>query len=157
MPLLIEVGGLLMADDLHVLRISALQFQTVKWTPEAIRAARQDRGWSQQELADELGVSLRSVNDWERGTSSPRNTRVLDRVLDRIEVDETRGPRLRDATDSELAFEMLRRLESRRPSEYRPPAFDPDDPDKQGSVYPDVPGVKFPVGDASGSPRAFEG
>jgi transcriptional regulator with XRE-family HTH domain len=39
----------------------------------AIRRARERRGWTQQQLADEVGVSLRAVGDWERGRTSPRN------------------------------------------------------------------------------------
>lgn len=42
-------------------------------TGEQIRAARERRRMTQQELADELGVSLRTVSNWERGESIPRN------------------------------------------------------------------------------------
>lgn len=40
---------------------------------EAIKEARERRRITQQELADELGVSLRTVGAWERGESVPRS------------------------------------------------------------------------------------
>lgn len=42
-------------------------------TGEAIKEARERRRITQQELADELGVSLRTVGSWERGESVPRS------------------------------------------------------------------------------------
>ena len=39
-----------------------------------IRRARERKRWTQQQLADELGVSLRAVGNWERDESVPRNT-----------------------------------------------------------------------------------
>lgn len=42
-------------------------------TGDQIRTARERRRMTQQELADELGVSLRTVSNWERGESIPRN------------------------------------------------------------------------------------
>lgn len=38
-----------------------------------IREARERAGMTQQQLADQVGVSLRTVGNWERGKSSPRN------------------------------------------------------------------------------------
>lgn len=37
--------------------------------PENIAALRRGRGWSQEELAEKLGVSRQSVSKWERGVS----------------------------------------------------------------------------------------
>jgi transcriptional regulator with XRE-family HTH domain len=37
-----------------------------------IRAARRRKRWSQQRLADEIGVALRTVGAWERGEAFPR-------------------------------------------------------------------------------------
>lgn len=38
-----------------------------------IKRARERMRWSQQRLADELGVGVRSVGAWERGEAVPRN------------------------------------------------------------------------------------
>jgi DNA-binding transcriptional regulator YiaG len=40
---------------------------------EDIKSGRERQHMTQQELADELGVSLRTVGSWERGESVPRN------------------------------------------------------------------------------------
>ena len=37
-------------------------------TPTQVRKARQRLGWTQQEMADALGVSLRTIKHWEAGT-----------------------------------------------------------------------------------------
>ena len=37
-------------------------------TPKQIRKARQRKGWTQQALADALGVSIRTIKHWEAGT-----------------------------------------------------------------------------------------
>lgn len=39
-----------------------------------IRRARERRRWTQQRLADALGVSVRTVNDWENGRTQPRSS-----------------------------------------------------------------------------------
>lgn len=36
-----------------------------------LRAARRERGWNQQELADRIGVSQVAVSHWERGEAYP--------------------------------------------------------------------------------------
>lgn len=47
-----------------------------------IRRARERRRWSQQQLADQLAVSLRAVNDWENDRSRPRSSiGALEEVL----------------------------------------------------------------------------
>jgi transcriptional regulator with XRE-family HTH domain len=38
---------------------------------KAVRAAREARGWTQQDLALQAGVSQRAVSSWERGVSEP--------------------------------------------------------------------------------------
>jgi transcriptional regulator with XRE-family HTH domain len=39
-----------------------------------IRRARERRRWTQQRLADEVGVSLRAVGDWENDRAYPRSS-----------------------------------------------------------------------------------
>ncbi len=36
-----------------------------------LRHAREDRGWTQQQLADELGVGIITVRSWEKDKRSP--------------------------------------------------------------------------------------
>lgn len=55
---------------------------------ERMREARRERGWSQQRLADEVGVSRQTVNAIERGDYNPTIKlcvavcRALGRTLD---------------------------------------------------------------------------
>lgn len=81
----------------------------MEWTAESIRAAREARGWSQQQLADELSnhvkTSVRSITDWETGKARPSGRRIaaLNRVLGG--TSPTFNPRsiLADLTDDEVA------------------------------------------------------
>jgi transcriptional regulator with XRE-family HTH domain len=42
-----------------------------------IRAAREKRGWSQRELANEIGTTAQAVSLWENGEASPSSTNVF--------------------------------------------------------------------------------
>ncbi|MFE1396780.1 multiprotein-bridging factor 1 family protein [Nocardiopsis dassonvillei] len=59
---------------------------------QAIRAARQQRGWSQMRLATELGTYPARIGLWERGQQAPSGdyTLALARVLD-IDLRATPG------------------------------------------------------------------
>lgn len=46
-----------------------------------IRRARERRRWTQRQLADELGVSIRAVNDWENDRKLPRMLGDVEHVL----------------------------------------------------------------------------
>ena len=48
---------------------------------EQMRRLRQERGMTQQGLAEALGVSTSAVQKWERGQSEP-NTKTLQRMAD---------------------------------------------------------------------------
>jgi len=38
---------------------------------DVLRQAREERGWTQRRLADELSVDVQTVSSWERGIRSP--------------------------------------------------------------------------------------
>lgn len=80
----------------------------VSWTPEQIRRQRLLRGWGQDEAAEALGVSRRSIQTWEAGLSRPqgRNADALDRVFGQPPT----GVTLSEATDAEVMVEQARRL-----------------------------------------------
>jgi len=58
-------------------------------TGSQIKAARERKRLTQQELADELGVSSRTVGSWERGDSIPRNR--YGAIVDLLDLEESRG------------------------------------------------------------------
>lgn len=49
-------------------------------TPATIRALRQRLGLNQIDFAKRLGVSVRSINNWEAGDTVPRSRAHLDRL-----------------------------------------------------------------------------
>lgn len=51
-----------------------------------LRAARKYLGISQQQLADRLGVTARTVSSWERGATVPEDVAALAHILI-VEVD----------------------------------------------------------------------
>jgi transcriptional regulator with XRE-family HTH domain len=53
-----------------------------------IKEARQARGWSQQDLAERIGVSQPTIVHWEQGTHTPRNL-ALARLADALGVSRT--------------------------------------------------------------------
>jgi len=76
-----------------------------------IRQARQAAGMSQAALARAVGVSMRSIGNYERGDTVPRNKLpVIERVLSSY-LGTTEGPALADASDAELLAEIARRFE----------------------------------------------
>lgn len=91
-----------------------------------LKVLRQERGWSQQTLADQLGVTGHTVMRWEAGTNSPqlKDVRKLAAFFDvsvAFLVGETidRHPELRPVAQAdkerirntiELSMERLKRL-----------------------------------------------
>ena len=58
----------------------------------SIRRARERRRWTQRRLADELGVNVKTVDNWEHNRTSPRSSiGALEDVLD-ISFDGTPEP-----------------------------------------------------------------
>jgi len=54
----------------------------MEWFKEKIKALRQKRGWSQEDLAREIYVSLSTVQRWEKKGSKPN--RLARRELRRL-------------------------------------------------------------------------
>lgn len=80
-------------------------------TGEQLRRARERRGWTQEQLAEAVGVTFRSIGNWERGeVPASREARLRDVLGD----DLTPGLNpLAQASDLALISELARRLEGR--------------------------------------------
>lgn len=80
-------------------------------TGDDLRTARERRGWTQRELADALGVTFRSIGNWERGeVPATREARIRDVLGDDLTPG---GNPLARASDLALVSELARRLASR--------------------------------------------
>jgi transcriptional regulator with XRE-family HTH domain len=81
----------------------------VEWTPDEIRQRRNERGLSQEDLAEALQVSRRAITNWETGAAEPRgkSIRGLDRVLGDATAPEVS---LRDASLMQLLAEIATRF-----------------------------------------------
>lgn len=81
-----------------------------------IRTAREAASLSQAHLAVAVGVTQRTIGNWERGTANPRSKLdALERVLGvRLRDTNTDGsPRLDDATDAQIIANLAGRLAER--------------------------------------------
>lgn len=78
-------------------------------TGDEIRAARERAGLTQEQLAQRLRVSMRTVGNWERGATVPLNRLAALREFLRPEREEDE-PGLRSASDAELLAEIARRF-----------------------------------------------
>ena len=93
-------------------------------TGRQLRRARERRGWTQEELAAQLGVTFRSVGNWERGEVPANRQERIRQVLggDLEEDPDQSGNPLANYSNLALASELLRRLETaerREPSDDR--------------------------------------
>ena len=93
-------------------------------TGQQLRRARERRGWTQEELAAQLGVTFRSVGNWERGEVPANRQERIRHVLggDLEEDPDQSGNPLASYSNLALAGELLRRLgtaERREPSDDR--------------------------------------
>lgn len=78
-------------------------------TGDEIRRARERAGYSQEDLAAVLGVSVKTVNNWERGRTVSRNRTAVEDFLRAQLGDDAPAP-LQAVSDVELLAEIARRL-----------------------------------------------
>jgi transcriptional regulator with XRE-family HTH domain len=101
----------------------------VRWTPEKIKRRRHELGDTQEEFAERVGLSLRTITAWETGESRPRRTTELDKLgpprplaeppspLEEIDLSSVKVPDL--ATHLvEVATELSRRLSAGHAPEF---------------------------------------
>jgi transcriptional regulator with XRE-family HTH domain len=75
-----------------------------------VAAERTRRGWTQEELAARIGVSARTISNWEAGKPVPR-TRLL--ALERAFTSPLQASPLSDVETRALVLELLRRVDLR--------------------------------------------
>jgi transcriptional regulator with XRE-family HTH domain len=81
-------------------------------TGDEIREARERRGWTQAQLATALGVGQRTVGNWERGETVPKNRLgMLREVL--LGSQPSVGDILADLSEMTLLAELTRRAAAR--------------------------------------------
>jgi DNA-binding transcriptional regulator YiaG len=54
-------------------------------TPDELRAERKRLGLSQPKLAAALGISVRTLQDWEQGRRVPRMMLLIERAIAQLE------------------------------------------------------------------------
>jgi transcriptional regulator with XRE-family HTH domain len=80
-------------------------------TSQEIRSARERAGLTQQQLGELVGVGLRTVGNWERGETVPRNREAaLRHVLADHLGDASEPATLRAVADAEIVAEVARRM-----------------------------------------------
>ena len=67
-------------------RITPRRRRSGGWSGEQVKALREFAGWSQQELADHLGMRQQTVSEWETGKYSPRRSTgvLLEFIAERV-------------------------------------------------------------------------
>ena len=74
-----------------------------------IRAARERMGWTQADLAAAVGVGMRTVGNWERGDTVPKNRMAKLQHLFGIPTSEDLPDPLRGYSELALLSELSRR------------------------------------------------
>lgn len=80
---------------------------------EDVGAQRRALGWSQQKLATEMGVDVRTVKNWERNGPPASRWPQLQRVFDRANRDAAlsdAGLLVAEASLAQLVAEVQRRI-----------------------------------------------
>ncbi len=92
----LEAGWLVDAVDLEktwaIFRPSRITYRITPrrrrsgWSGEQVKALREFAGWSQQELADQLGMRQQTISEWETGKYNPRRSTgvLLEFVAERV-------------------------------------------------------------------------
>lgn len=70
---------------------------------EKVQALRRREGWTQKELAERLGVSMRTIVSYERGESYPKQRGVYDRLSELFRVDKN-ALLMEDASAGEISM-----------------------------------------------------
>ncbi len=102
-----------------------------------IRQARERARLTQGELGEKVGVSGRTVGNWERGASIPRNRAA--RLVEVLNLDEQAEPAnpLQVVSDATLLAEIARRFEEGRTREKAGEEHEPSSPSmNQAGVSP---------------------
>lgn len=95
-----------LVSSAHVLRYR----HVVRWTSEKIRERRDDLGMTQEQLAERVGASLRTVWGWEDGATPQKKwTEKLDEVLGEPRAGVRAVP-LEDKGAAQLVAEIAERL-----------------------------------------------
>lgn len=76
-------------------------------TGPEIKAARERARLTQAQLAERIGVGLRTVGNWERGETVPKNRMA---ALEALLLPRDTDDPLREASDAELLAEVARRF-----------------------------------------------
>ena len=82
---------------------------------ENIRSHRKSLGFTQEQLAERLGITLATVSKWERGGSEPELSYIMDLAeLFHVSVDALIGFSMR-GTDADTEAERIEALDGREP------------------------------------------
>jgi transcriptional regulator with XRE-family HTH domain len=81
---------------------------------ERLAHLRAERGWSQEEAAQEIGISHRNYQKWEKGETRPRLTNER-KIADTFEIslEELRGGSPPSPRERDQLIEYLARIEQK--------------------------------------------
>lgn len=108
-------------------------------TGDEIRRGRELLGLTQADLGKRIGVSHRTIGNWERDETSPQRYEARLRELFRGQ-DPAPSTSIADFSDTELLLEVSRRMSEQRTRHDRPadqPQQAPDDPTVAGPAQSD--------------------